>query len=155
MPTTGFQAVAHVGDESSMRSLQIQSIQQILILFLGVDTSLARTSRIMVSTFVNHEFSVKMSSPIDLKRKRPMEDDYGRMTEKIYKKGKAETKEHYQAILYMVKNQNKEREKRKSEQTEVMMILDKKTREAIFILSSEPVSPLSFGSLQINSIQRN
>ncbi|KAH0872232.1 hypothetical protein HID58_069594 [Brassica napus] len=102
MPTTGFQAVAHVGDESSMRSLQIQSIQQILILFLGVDTSLARTSRIMVSTFVNHEFSVKMSSPIDLKRKRPMEDDYGRMTEKIYKKGKAETKEHYQAILYML-----------------------------------------------------
>nr|VDD60003.1 unnamed protein product [Brassica oleracea] len=58
MPTTGFQAVAHVGDESSMRTLQIQSIQQILILFLGVDTSLARTSRIMVSTFVNHEFSV-------------------------------------------------------------------------------------------------
>lgn len=65
-----------------------------------------------------------MSSPIDLKRKRPMEDDYGRMTEKIYKKGKAETKEHYQAILYMVKNQNKEREKRKSEQTEVYRISD-------------------------------
>lgn len=42
----------------------------------------------------------------------------------MIKTGKAETKEHYQAILQVVKDQNKEKEKSHTAQTELYSISD-------------------------------
>ncbi|KAH0898911.1 LOW QUALITY PROTEIN: hypothetical protein HID58_048479, partial [Brassica napus] len=79
---------------------------------------------------------VKMSGSIDLKTKRPIEDDYGRTPEE-------ETKENYKAILHMVNDQMQEKEKRHSAQTEVYYIsdqvklLEEMEKKALFNVKAE------------------
>ncbi|KAF2613640.1 hypothetical protein F2Q70_00009044 [Brassica cretica] len=86
---------------------------------------------------------VKMSGSFDLKRKRSTEDDYRRMPEEGFKKGKAETKEYYKAILHMVKDQIKDKEKRHSAQTEVYYISDQielledMEKEELFVIKAK------------------
>ncbi|KAG2308290.1 hypothetical protein Bca52824_028038 [Brassica carinata] len=43
-----------------------------------------------------------MYGSLDLKRKRLMEDDYGRTSAESYNQGKTESKERYRAILHMI-----------------------------------------------------
>ncbi|CAN6893646.1 unnamed protein product [Brassica oleracea var. botrytis] len=47
-----------------------------------------------------------MASSIDLKRKRPMEEDYGSSPEEGFKMGEMATREHYKAILLYGKGSN-------------------------------------------------
>ncbi|CAN6802015.1 unnamed protein product [Brassica oleracea] len=53
-----------------------------------------------------------MASSIDLKRKRPMEEDYGSSPEEGFKMGEMATREHYKAILLMVKHQMEAKDSR-------------------------------------------
>ncbi|KAL0741129.1 hypothetical protein Bca4012_082642 [Brassica carinata] len=55
-----------------------------------------------------------MYGSLDLKRKRLMEDDYGRTSAESYNQGKTESKERYRAILHMVKAEQTVTEKRHS-----------------------------------------
>lgn len=63
-----------------------------------------------------------MASSIDLKRKRPMEEDYGSSPEEGFKMGEMATREHYKAILLMVKHQMEAKDSRHTAQLQVASI---------------------------------
>ncbi|CAF2228121.1 BnaA08g07310D [Brassica napus] len=65
---------------------------------------------------------VSMASSIDLKRKRPMEEDYRSSPEEGFKMGEMATLEHYKAILLMVKDQMEAKYSRHIAQLQVASI---------------------------------
>ncbi|KAL0699477.1 hypothetical protein Bca4012_055599 [Brassica carinata] len=59
-----------------------------------------------------------MSGSIDLKRKRPMEEDYGKTPEEGYAQGEAAATERYRAILRLVRDEQTATAKKNSAEVE-------------------------------------
>ncbi|KAG2328125.1 hypothetical protein Bca52824_010853 [Brassica carinata] len=64
-----------------------------------------------VDPYVDKLMGFKMSGSIDLKRKRPMEEDYGKTPEEGYAQGEAAATERYRAILRLVRDEQTRRPK--------------------------------------------